>query len=61
MEWMLTLNPVYPVKTYFSERYRSGCNGADSKSAVRPKGVPWVRIPPSPPFPISDFGLQISE
>ena len=33
-----------------TERYRSGHNGDDSKSSVRPKGVPWVRIPPSPPF-----------
>src|SRR5229473_5726429 len=31
------------------ERYRSGHNGADSKSdgGLRPT---WVRIPPSPPF-----------
>ena len=32
-----------------TERYRSGHNGADSKSAVRLISVPWVRIPPSPP------------
>ncbi len=32
-----------------AERYRSGHNGGDSKSSVRPKDVPWVRIPPSPP------------
>ncbi len=31
------------------ERYRSGRNGADSKSAVPLKAAPWVRIPPSPP------------
>ena len=31
------------------DRYRSGYNGPDSKSGV-PARVPWVRIPPCPPF-----------
>ncbi len=42
-----------------AERYRSGHNGGDSKSSVRPKDVPWVRIPPSPPVYLLFFKFFI--
>ncbi len=46
----LTWQDLDYIRKYWTERYRSGHNGDDSKSSVRPKGVPWVRIPPSPPL-----------
>ncbi len=44
----LTKYPRWIILVLLTEGYRSGHNGADSKSVCSAKGT-WVRIPPSPP------------